>query len=68
MTESPFIPWGRLVAEGAAIVISILLAFSIDAWWDNRKDIAEEREILLGLEADEIFAMIGARLEEWDTK
>ena len=26
-----------LVVEGGAIVLSILLAFSIDAWWDERK-------------------------------
>jgi hypothetical protein len=32
------IPWKRLSAEGLAIVVSILLAFWIDAWWDTRKD------------------------------
>ena len=36
MTEPNNIPWKRLTAEGAAIVASILLAFWIDAWWDNR--------------------------------
>ena len=40
------IPWPRIVAEGAAIVVSILLAFWIDAWWDSVQDRAEEREIL----------------------
>lgn len=29
------IPWPRVLAEGAVIVGSILLAFSLDAWWDN---------------------------------
>ena len=32
-----------------AIVLSILLAFAIDAWWEERKERAEEREILASL-------------------
>lgn len=31
MTNSEKIPWKRLTAEAVAIVVSILLAFSIDA-------------------------------------
>lgn len=46
------ISWLRIGAEGAAIVISILLAFSIDAWWDTHRDRNEEQEILLSLEAE----------------
>jgi len=30
--------WSRIASEGATIVASILLAFSIDAWWDGRQD------------------------------
>ncbi len=63
MTESQAIPWKRLSAEGVAIVVSILLAFWIDAWWETQKDIAEEREILVGLEAD--FVDLRARLDRW---
>ena len=37
------IPWTTLFIEGVAIVVSILLAFAIDAWWDQRKGRAEER-------------------------
>ena len=29
-------PWVRIAAESAAIIASILLAFAIDAWWDNQ--------------------------------
>lgn len=36
MPISNDIPWKRLTAEGIAIVVSILLAFSIDAWWADR--------------------------------
>jgi hypothetical protein len=40
MPASKDIPWTRLIAEGVAIVLSILLAFSIDAWW---ADLLERR-------------------------
>ena len=60
MTETQKIPWNRLAVEAVAIVVSILLAFSIDAWWDTQKDVAEEREILVGLEAE--FVDLSARL------
>jgi hypothetical protein len=33
MRNAQEIPWKRIIAEGTAIVISILLAFAIDAWW-----------------------------------
>ena len=32
------LPWGQLVTEGVAIVVSILLAFAIDAAWAPRRD------------------------------
>ena len=32
------IPWRGLVAESIVVVMSILLAFTIDAWWENRKN------------------------------
>lgn len=41
--DRPNIQWTRLALEGAAIVVSILLAFAIDAWWDDREDRAAER-------------------------
>jgi hypothetical protein len=43
------IPWPRILAEGVAIVLSILLAFGIQAWWEGRQERLEEREILIGL-------------------
>jgi len=36
MEKADKIPWKQLAVEAVAIVVSILLAFSIDAWWDNR--------------------------------
>jgi len=46
------IPWPRLAAESAVIVVSILLAFGIEAWWDDRQDTAEAHEILLSLKEE----------------
>ena len=34
------------LGEGVAIVLSILLAFGIDAAWDEAKERSEEREVL----------------------
>jgi hypothetical protein len=63
MPNSKTIPWSRISVEAVAIVISILLAFSIDAWWDGRKDQLEEREILFGLEIE--FVDLRERLDRW---
>ncbi len=52
MTNAHDIPWKRISAEGIAIVVSILLAFGIQAWWESRQDQAEEVEILAGLELE----------------
>jgi hypothetical protein len=46
------LPWFRIGAESVAIVLSILLAFAIDAWWDYRQDRADEISILSELEAE----------------
>jgi hypothetical protein len=45
-------PWGRVAAEGIAIVASILLALAIDAWWDGRRAADAEREFLSDLSAE----------------
>lgn len=38
--------WRRLITEGVVIVVSILLAFSIDAWWEDRQDLrAAENQV-----------------------
>lgn len=52
MTASQTLPWKRLLAEAVAIVVSILLAFAIDAWWDNRNDRHTEQVLLQRLKAD----------------
>ena len=42
----------RIGAESIAIVASILLAFSIDTWWDERQSVAEESAILQVLRSE----------------
>ncbi len=46
------IPWIQLGIEGFAIIVSILLAFAIDAWWDALKEREEEFRLLTALSAE----------------
>lgn len=43
------IPWPRILAEGTAIVVSILLAFWIQAWWDETQQRSDESVVLQSL-------------------
>ncbi|HKJ16208.1 MAG TPA: hypothetical protein VJ984_02515 [Xanthomonadales bacterium] len=61
MDKTKQIPWVRMGAEGVAIIVSILIAFAIDAWWENRKERQEEFEILNGLQNE--YAQHRALLE-----
>ncbi len=58
------IPWLRVFVEGVVIVGSILLAFGIEAWWDERQERREETELLLGLRQEfiENQVILGASL------
>lgn len=49
------VEWKRILAEAAAIVASILLAFAVDAWWDAR---VEQRR------ADELIGFLRADIED----
>jgi hypothetical protein len=39
-------PWPRIITESLAIVVSILLAFWIEAWWSKQQDRDAERALL----------------------
>jgi hypothetical protein len=58
------IPWPRIFAEGVAIVVSILLAFGIQAWWEGRQESQRETAYLLALrqEAQENRSVFEERL------
>ena len=64
MTVSAPIPWKRLIAEATAIVASILLAFSIDAWWDSRIEDQAESWLMRRLHADFVEIMSGLVIVE----
>jgi hypothetical protein len=55
--------WLILAAEGAAIVLSILLAFAIDAWWQRRAELRQAHDLVVSLQAD--FQASQAHLERW---
>jgi len=42
--SNPPIEWRRLLVEGVVILVSILLAFGIDAWWEERQDADEAND------------------------
>ena len=52
MAETQKIPWNRISVEAAAVVVSILLAFSIDAWWQDRNEADLERRLLTALQVE----------------
>jgi hypothetical protein len=52
MASTQIIPWKRVAVEAMAIVGSILLAFAIEAWWEDRQIRIDEQQVLLGLGAE----------------
>jgi hypothetical protein len=52
MADARQIPWTTISVEAVAVVISILLAFAIDAWWAERKEGEVEHIALLALRDD----------------
>lgn len=52
MTDTQQTPWKRVLLEGVVIVASILLAFAIDAWWNNRIEQQREHEQLVSMRAE----------------
>jgi hypothetical protein len=61
MTNTNNIQWKPTAVEGAAIVISILLAFWIDTWWEGRME--AQLEVVYLLELREDFESNKSRLE-----
>ena len=68
--------WKRFLAEGVVILVSILLAFSIDAWWNSRIEEQREREQVVSMLAefkadltglDSVLASIQGHAQNIDT-
>ena len=51
MPSAQNISWLRLSTEAAAIILSILVAFMIDAWWDDVQQRKHLETVLASLEA-----------------
>lgn len=66
MKENQNIPWLRLSAESGAIVASILLAFTLDAWWDQQQESGFERVLLESLQRE--FSQNISELDELSTR
>jgi hypothetical protein len=52
MAIHPKIHWTRIGAESVAIVASILLAFAIDAWWDESRDRKDAKVLFTSLHGE----------------
>ena len=50
--KSAGVNWSQVAIEGVVIVVSILLAFSIDAWWDGRREARDEQIALTDLRSE----------------
>jgi len=66
LQDSQKIPWKRIAAEGVAVVVSILIAFWIDAWWQERSERMALIEYLVHFESEVIAndELIDAHLGE----
>jgi len=62
MSNTHKIEWRRLSVEAAAIVVSILLAFAIDAWWNGHIESKRERDQLVAMREEFSESLVG--LEE----
>lgn len=63
MKPSTQISLPRIAAESTAIISSILLAFAIDAWWEDRSEREMEAILVADLYTD--FQASQAQLEDW---
>lgn len=52
MKRSQEVPWKRIFVEAVAVVASILIAFTIDAWWQDRTEKIVEVQYLHALRED----------------
>lgn len=59
MSNTSEIPWKRIGIEAVAIVGSILAAFAIDAWWQDRQEKRDERSYLTSLRQEFIRGQEG---------
>ena len=61
MSEAQTVPWKRISIEAVAIVVSILIAFAIDASWEERQSNTRRQELIRGLILDFEFLVENSR-------
>jgi hypothetical protein len=61
-SKNTIFPWRRMMIESVAIILSILLAFAIDAGWDEYKESTREKAFLVSLLSD--FKETNSRIDE----
>lgn len=66
MSDPRFIHWKRIGVEAAAIVASILLAFAIDAWWNERVDQSRSKAQLRSLAIE--FGEVELHLQQYEAQ
>ena len=66
MTGPRIIPWKRIGVEAAAIVVSILLAFAIDAWWAERINQSRSEGQLRALAIE--FGEVESHLQHYEAR
>ena len=66
MTEPHIISYKRIGVEAAAIVASILLAFAIDAWWDERVNQKQVKDQLRSLAIE--FGEVELHLQQYEER
>jgi hypothetical protein len=52
MSDPSNTSWKRILIEGGVIIASILIAFAIDAWWEDRQDTNSEIRNLVRVSAE----------------
>ena len=52
MADGKGIRWRSALLEGAAVLLGILIAFGIQAWWDVQRDQAEQRAYLQAMHTE----------------
>jgi|GEM_PF-851650 len=52
------VPWLRILSEGVVIIVSILFAFAIDAWWAGKGEAEHRKALLRGLTNDFMTAEV----------
>lgn len=66
MSTTRRVPWARILTEGLVIVVSILLAFGLQAWWEQRQERLAETDALTRLASE--FVAVDSVMRAWQDR